>query len=223
MILVGRPLDFIVAFLGGVLVSFTPCVYPLIPVTVGYIGGLAYGSRLKGFILSVIYALGVATTYSVLGAIASLTGRIFGRIAGSPWPYFIVANVCIFFGLVLLDVFSIPLPAFSAKKIEAKSVLSVFLLGLISGLVVGSCTTPVLATILVYVGTRQNLLYGILLLFCFAYGLCTILILAGTFSGIFVNLPKSGIWLGRIKKFCGIILILAGEYFLIQAGRYFIW
>lgn len=221
MNLLGNPLDFLIAFGAGILVSFTPCVYPLVPIIVGYIGAQATGHRLKGFVLSIIYALGVATTYSILGAIASLTGKIFGQTASSPWPYFVVANACIFFGLVLLDVFNIPLPTFSTKKIEPKGLISVFLFGLLSGLVVGPCTAPALATILFIVGSKRNVLYGILLLFCFAYGMCTTLILAGTFSSVIVNLPKSGVWLERVKKLCGLILIGMGEYFLIQAGRYF--
>lgn len=220
MNLVGNPLDFLVAFGAGVLISFTPCVYPLIPVTVGYIGASARGSRIKGFLLSAIYALGIATTYSVLGAIASLTGKVFGQIAGNPWIYFIVANVCIFFGLVLFGVFRLSLPAFTVRKVEPKNAISVFLFGLVSGLVVGPCTAPALGTILAYVSTRQNLLYGMLSLFCFAYGMCSVLILAGTFSSVFVNLPKSGVWMERIKKFYGLVLIAVGEYFLIQMGRY---
>lgn len=222
MNLVGNPLDFLIAFGAGVLVSFTPCVYPLIPVIVGYIGASTSGSRIRGFFLSVVYALGIATTYSILGLVASLTGKVFGQIAGNPWTYFIVANVCIFFGLVLLEVFSITLPALSVKRIEPKGAISVFLFGLVSGLVIGPCTAPALATILFIVGSRQNLFYGILLLFCFAYGMCSTLILAGTFSGIIVNLPKSGIWMARVKKLCGLILIGVGEYFLIQSGRYFL-
>lgn len=220
MNLVGNPLDFIFAFGAGMLVSFTPCVYPLIPITVGYIGASAGGSRTKGFILSVIYALGIAITYSVLGLIASLTGRVFGQVAGNPWVYFIVANACIFFGLVLLEVIILPFSVFAVKKIEPKGIISVFLFGLISGLVMGPCTAPALGAILVYVGSKQNLIYGMLLLFCFAYGMCFVLILAGTFSGVLVNLPKSGIWMARIKKACGLILILIGEFFLIQTGRY---
>ncbi|MBL7130368.1 MAG: sulfite exporter TauE/SafE family protein [Candidatus Omnitrophica bacterium] len=222
MNLAGNPLDFFIAFGAGVLISFTPCVYPLIPITVGYIGASVRGSRFKGFLLSIIYALGIAVTYSILGAVASLTGKVFGQIAGNPWPYFIVANLCIFFGLVSLGVFKVPLPTFTTRRIEPKGIISVFIFGLVSGLVVGPCTAPVLGTILVYVGTRQNLLYGMLLLFCFAYGMCTILILAGTFSSLLVNLPKSGVWMGRIKRLCGLILIGIGEYFLIQAGRYLI-
>lgn len=220
MNLAGNPLDFLVAFGAGLLVSFTPCVYPLLPITIGYIGASARGSRTKGFILSVAYALGVAITYSILGAFASLSGKIFGQVAGNPWTYFIVANACIFSGLVLLEVFTLPLLMFTTKKIEPKSTISVLLFGMISGLVVGPCTAPALGTILVYVGSRQNLIYGMLLLFCFAFGMSGMLILAGTFSSVFINLPKSGIWLSRIKKIFGLMLILIGEYFLIQTGRY---
>jgi thiol:disulfide interchange protein DsbD len=220
MNIAGSPLDFLVAFGAGILMSFTPCVYPLIPITVGYIGASAKGFRIKGFLLSAIYALGIAVTYSLMGAVASLTGKIFGQIAGNPWVYFLVANVCIFFGLVFLDVFTLPLPTLAAKRIDPKSFFSVFLFGLVSGLVVGPCTAPALGTILAYVSTKQNLPYGMLLLFCFAYGMCSVLILAGTFSSVLANLPRSGVWLTRIKKICGLILIAIGEYLLIQTGRY---
>jgi len=86
-------------------------------------------------------------------------------------------------------------------------------------LVVGPCTAPALGTILLYVATKQSIFYGISLLLVFAYGMGFLLILVGTFSSILVNLPKSGIWLIRLKRFCGFILLGVGEYFLIKAGR----
>ena len=83
----------------------------------------------------------------------------------------------------------------------------------------GPCTAPALAAILVFVASKQNILYAISLLFVFSYGVGASLILIGTFSGLLVRLPKSGPWLVRVKQFCGIILLLAGEYYLIQTGR----
>ncbi|MFC1754169.1 cytochrome c biogenesis protein CcdA [Thermoproteota archaeon] len=218
MNLVDNPLAFLIAFGSGVVVSFSPCVYPLLPVTVGYIGANARGSRLKGFFLSSIYALGIATTYSILGAIAGLAGKIFGQITSGPWTYIILANLCIFFGLVLLGVFNIPFLNIVPRKVEPKGALTTFLFGMASGFVISPCTVPALGAILAYVGSKQNVAYGMLLLFCFAYGLCTTVILAGTFSSVLVNLPKSGKWLEVIKKLCGLLLIGVGEYFLIQAG-----
>ena len=95
---------------------------------------------------------------------------------------------------------------------------SAFLLGLASGLVAGPCTAPALGTILLYVSTKQNIFYGASLLFVFAYGMGFLLILAGTFSALFVNLSRSEIWLTRVKKVFGFILLGIGEYFLIKAG-----
>jgi len=219
MILHGNFLDYILVFFGGVVISFTPCVYPLLPVVIGYIGARSTGSKLRGFILSIIYVTGVAITYSVLGLIAALTGRLFGQIAVHPVSNLIAGNIFIFFGLAFLDVFKIFTPRVSLQeKVKVKGFLSVFILGLVSGLVVGPCTAPALGAVLVHIGSRQNIIYGMSLMFTFAYGAGTVLILAGTFSGLLVNLPKSGSWLTGVKKVCGVILILAGEYFLIKAG-----
>lgn len=220
MILAGNPIDFLVAFGAGILVSFTPCVYPLIPLTVGYIGASSSGSRLKGFLISLVYALGVAITYSVLGMVASLSGGIFGEIAASPVLYFILANVCIFFGLVVLEVFPFPFLHGGTVKIRPKGLVSTLVFGMVTGLAFGPCTAPALGSILVYVGTKQNMFYGAILLFCFAYGACATIILAGTFVGFLSNMPKPGRWLGWINKVYGFIFIGMGEYFLIKTGVY---
>ncbi len=220
MIQGSNPLEIILAFGAGVLVSFSPCVYPLLPITIGYIGASSQKDKFHAFLLSLIYVLGLAITYSILAVFASLTGKIFGQISSSPISFFIIGNICIIFGLSMLGVFELHMPNFFLNKIKGpKSKFSVFLLGLTSGLIVGPCTAPVLGAILVYVATKQNLLYGVLLVFSFAYGMGSLLILAGTFSGVLVNMPKSGKWMYTIEKLGGILLILAGEYFLVNMGR----
>ncbi len=221
MSLQGNSLGFIGAFLGGVLVSFSPCVYPLVPITLGFIGVKAGSSRLRGLILSLIYVLGLAVTYSILGLIASLTGRLFGQISTHPVSFLIIGNACIIAGLSFFDIININFAGIRLQnKIKMRGdVLSVFLLGLASGLVAGPCTTPALGTILLYATTKQNIFYGASLLFVFAYGMGFLLILAGTFSAVFINLSRSGIWLARLKKLSGFILLGIGEYFLIKAGR----
>lgn len=221
MILQGNPIDYLSAFLGGVLVSFSPCVYPLIPVTLGFIGVKGLASRLRGFYLSLIYVLGLAITYSVLGLIASFTGKIFGQISSHPVSFLIIGNVCILAGLSFFEAINIP---FMGLRLQSKTqrrggYVSVFLLGLASGLIAGPCTAPALGAILVYVASRQNAVYGASLLFSFAYGMGVLLILTGTFGAFFLRLPKSEAWFTGIKKVSGFILIAAGEYFLIQAGR----
>ncbi|HQP92272.1 MAG TPA: cytochrome c biogenesis protein CcdA [Candidatus Omnitrophota bacterium] len=220
MIQGGNPLELLLAFGAGILVSFSPCVYPLLPITIGYIGASQQKDRFHSFLMSLIYVLGMAITYSILGVFASLTGKIFGQISSSPISFFIIGNICIILGLSMLGVFELHMPNFFLNKMKPhKSKWSVFLLGATSGLIVGPCTAPVLGATLVYVATKQNLFYGILLLFSFAYGMGTLLILAGTFSGVLVNMPKSGKWMYTIEKFGGVLLILAGEYFLINMGR----
>ncbi len=214
-------LSFIGAFLGGVLVSFSPCVYPLVPVTLGFIGVKAGSSRLRGLTLSLVYVLGLAITYSVLGLIASLTGRLFGQISSHPFSFLIIGNACIIAGLSFLDVINIGFTGIRLQnKIKMKGdILSVLLLGMVSGLIAGPCTAPALGTILLYVATKQNIFYGASLLFVFAYGMGFLLILVGTFSAFFINLSGSGVWLARLKKLSGFILLGIGEYFLIKAGR----
>jgi len=220
MNLSGNPLDYLVAFSGGVLVSFTPCVYPLIPISAGYIGVNATGSKLKGLGLSLAYVTGLAVTYSVLGLLASLTGTIFGRVSANPLTHLFVGIAIIVFGFSMLDLFAIPLPQIIQLPVLKKgSYLSAFFLGLISGLIASPCLTPVLGAILGYLTTKKNLLYGATLLFSFAYGMGLVLILVGTFSAVLLNLPKSGKWMVYIKKTCAFILIGAGLYFIFVAMR----
>ncbi len=213
-------LAFPAVFLAGVLVSFTPCVYPVIPLTLGFIGARSAGSRWKGFVLSLFYVTGMALTYAVLGAFASLSGKLFGTIGSSPVTYFIVANVCLFLGLSMLGVFEIPQLAIGpgANIQKKKGYFGAFLVGIFSGLIVGPCTAPALAVILVYVGTKKNLLYGFSLLLAFGYGIGFLMILLGTFTGLIGALPKSGKWLDIVKKLFGYILIFAAEYLFIKMG-----
>lgn len=214
--------DYLKAFLGGIGISFTPCVYPLIPITIGYIGVSAAGSKLKGFLLSLVYVTGIALTYSILGLIVSLTGILFGKISSSPITYIFVGMVIIFFGLSMLDLFIIPLPnMIKLPHLKKQSYLSTFLLGLSSGLVASPCLTPVLGTILAILVTKRNLLYGATLLFTFAYGMGFLLILVGTFSAALANLPKSGKWLVYTKRLAASLLVGIGIYFIYTGIRRF--
>lgn len=195
--------------------SFTPCVYPLIPVSASYIGANAADSRFKGFILSIVYVSGIAVTYSGLGLIASLTGQLFGRISAYPITYMVVGAVIILFGLSMSDILPIPLlNTVRLPKHRKQNYLSTFILGLVSGLIISPCISPVLAAILAYLVTKKNILYGMTLLFSFAYGMGLVLVLIGTFSGILIRLPKSGRWLVFIKKLAALIILLSGAYFI---------
>jgi len=216
-------LAFLAAYLGGIVISFTPCTYPLIPVTVGFIGARSSSSKLRGFFLSLFYVGGLALTYSILGGVAALSGKLFGQMQTTPWVYFIMANLCLFMGLSMLDVFTISVPVPQklmnlSSNVDKKGFFSSFLIGAVSGFVIGPCTAPVLAVLLGYVAVKTNLLLGMSLLFVFAFGMGTLLIILGTFAGVIAALPQSGKWMAKIKLIFGVILIGAAEYFLYTAG-----
>jgi thiol:disulfide interchange protein DsbD len=209
------------AYLGGVLVSLTPCVYPMIPITVGVIGSSNLGgSRTRGFILSLAYVTGLAITYAGLGLFAAATGRFFGTVNTSPYTFLLIGNMLLFFGLSMLGVFQLPFIGTQVKT-GSKGIPGVFLIGMSSALVAGPCTAPALGSLLAYVGSTGNLMFGGLLLFVFAFGMGTVLLAAGTFSGVLAAIPRSGSWLEKTKMIIGLLMVGLAEYFFFMAGRFF--
>ncbi len=210
------------AFGAGILTSFTPCVYPLIPITVGFIGAKSSSSKIRSLYLSLFYVLGLALVYASLGAFAALSGSFFGQISTNKWTYLVVGNIFLLFGLSMLDVFSLQFTFFQKLDPSPKGSrggFGAFVFGGISALVAGPCTTPVLGTLLTYVASRQNIFFGFSMLFIFALGMGFLPVIAGTFTGIISSLPKSGGWMIKIKKSFGFLMILLGEYFFIKAGQ----
>lgn len=219
------------AFIAGVLISFTPCVYPVIPIQLGFVSGQSAAMldqgrskrlNLRGFSLSVLFVTGMAIVYSLLGAFASLTGTLFGVWAASPWTYVVVSNVILVLALSMLDVFQLPTPRFLSTwnpERKGKGYVSAVLIGAASGLVVGPCTAPALGAALTYVGTKGNIVFGTSILFVFAFGMGTLMIALGSFSGALAALPRSGQWMVRVKKAFGAIMIVIAEYLLLQAGQ----
>ena len=224
-----------VAFVAGILISFTPCVYPIIPIQLGFIGGQTADLNqeseslskfdYRGFKLSVLFVTGMSIVYATLGAFAALTGTLFGVWASSPWTYLIVANLVLIMALSMLDVFSIGTPQFLSKwnpQSKGKGYVSALIIGASSGLVVGPCTAPALGATLAYVGSQGNILFGISVLFSFAFGMGMLMIALGTFSGFFAAMPRSGVWMEKVKKGFGFVMILVAQYMLIEAGKRFI-
>lgn len=215
MNLQGIPFDYLIAFFGGLMVSFSPCVYPLVPVTVSFIGIDSSVKKFRGFVLSTIYVTGIALVYAALGLLASLTGSLFGKISVHPLTRLIAGIIFIFFGLSLWGIFPLRTLGYRPRfLINRTGPWKIFFLGLTSGLVISPCVSPALGSILLLVASRKNLFYGTTLLLTFAYGMGIILILSGTFSSILLSLPKSGAWMDRIKNFSGLILLGVGLYFL---------
>jgi thiol:disulfide interchange protein DsbD len=214
----GNFLDLFIVFGAGVMVSFTPCVYPVIPLTAGCIGRANLsGTKAHGFFLSLIFVLGLSLTYCGLAVIASLTGRAFGMIQNQPFVYAVIAVFLCLFGFIMLDIFSFPQFHFRHADRVPRNAWTVFLFGVVSGLAVGPCVAPVLGTLLVYVASRERLLEGVVLMLVFSYGVGFSLILVGTFSGLLSAMPKSGSWMLWVKRISGMIILIAAGFFLFKA------
>ena len=189
----------IIIFLAGVGLSFTPCVYPMIPITVAVIGGQPAGgqttarSPLKAFFLSLIYVLGISIVYSAMGVAAASTGALFGTALQSPWVIGFVVVVFVALAMSMFGVYYLRVTSFISDRLGTKTgkgFVGVFVMGLISGIVASPCIGPALASLLVYIASTGNKFLGFCMLFVFAWGLGVLLIVLGTFSGAIKSLPK---------------------------------
>jgi thiol:disulfide interchange protein len=210
-----------VVFAAGVLTSFTPCVYPMIPVTVTYIGGAAGGNRRRAVALSMVYVLGMALIYTALGIVTALLGKQFGNFTRTPWIFGGVALILALFGVTMLGWVTIPVPGFFGK-VQSEGArrggyFGAILMGLAAGFVAAPCTAPVLGLLLVYVAKTRDVIWGGTLLFVFASGLGLLLMLIGIFSGLLASLPRAGAWMERIKFFFGGGMLILAAWFLYQA------
>lgn len=209
---------FLVAFIGGILASFTPCVYPVIPITIGYIGGASSGKPLRGLWLSFIFSLGIAIVYSSLGLFAAATGTLFGSISGSPFVNIVIALVFALMGISMLGAFDIALPSALQTSLVGgstrKGLFGPLLLGMASGLIMAPCVGPVIVALLAWVAQSGDLFYGWALLFTFSLGLGLLFLLIGTFAGAIQALPRAGSWMEMVKKSFGWILLAGALYML---------
>jgi cytochrome c-type biogenesis protein len=220
-----QPLLGLVAMFGaGLVTSLTPCVYPMIPIVAGVLGGAGAVERSRrrtvGYTLT--YALGLAVVYAVLGLLAGLTGSLFGGISSNRWSYFAVGNLLLLFGLVMLDAFPISLPGSVlawASRFGSRSYASVFAMGATSGLVAAPCGAPAFAAALTFVTATRSAILGFLYLFVFSLGMSAILIATGLASGLVSTLPRSGPWTAWIKRGAGVVLLAMAEYYFIQMGK----
>lgn len=213
----GSWIAFVLVFLGGILTSFTPCVYPMIPITVSYFGTRASGSLARGFFMSVMYVLGIVITYSILGVIAGATGAAFGSFAENPAVIVIIVLIFLALAASMFGAFELQLPAALRGRLamgpRKTSVLGPLFLGLVLGLVAAPCIGPVLLAILAYVSQEGSVIYGFWLMFFFACGMGLLFIVIGTFSGAIEKLPKSGAWMLTVKKVFGALMVAMAIFY----------
>jgi thioredoxin:protein disulfide reductase len=202
------------AFLGGLLVSLTPCVYPMIAITVSVFGANEAKSRVHAAGLSSVFVLGIAVMFTALGVGAALSGAIFGKFLSNPYVVGVIAVVFLTMAASMFGAFELALPSSLNNRLATVGGIGfggAFVLGLVSALVAAPCTGPVLTGILLWIAASHDVLRGTGVMFTFALGLGLPFFLVGTFA---VSLPKGGSWMLAVKWFFGVVLAVVALYFL---------
>jgi len=202
-------------FLGGLGLNLTPCVYPLIPITLAYFGGQAAGRPSRTFSLASVYVLGMCVTYSALGVVAATTGSILGSALQSPFALGFVALVLVALALSMFGFYDIQVPSALRQRIGSKPGYGgAMFMGLTVGLVAAPCIGPFVVSLLAYVGQTGSPLLGFLLFFVLALGLGLPYLVLGGLSGAASGLPRAGAWMEWVKKVFGCVLIAMAFYFV---------
>ncbi|MFQ5511708.1 MAG: protein-disulfide reductase DsbD family protein [Candidatus Krumholzibacteriia bacterium] len=214
----GLLVAFLLVFVWGLALNLTPCVYPIIPITVGYFGGQAGGKTSSTLMLAVLYVLGMATTYSTLGLVAALTGSILGTALQNPYVVLFVALVMVGLAMSMFGAYEFRVPArlsnLAGSSSSKQGVVGAFLMGLTVGVVAAPCIGPFVLALLTFVGESGNPVLGFWLFFTLALGLGAPFIVLAVLSGNITRLPKSGEWMEWVKKLFGVILVGMAIFFL---------
>jgi len=212
----GLLLALLIVFVGGLALNLTPCVFPIIPITIGFFTSQSGGKTSLAFRLSLAYFLGITLCFSVLGTVAALTGSLFGALLQNPLVLVLIAGVLVYLALSMFGLYEIPLftrlqgTTGGAKK----GLAGAFLMGLTVGLAASPCIGPFVLGLLVFVGNTGDPLMGFLIFFVLASGLGLPYIVLGTFSGMLSALPRAGTWMEVVKKILAVVLFGLVFYFL---------
>ncbi len=231
---------FFIAYLGGLAASLTPCVYPMIPITLGTIGGL--GSRTEHkrsslYVRASSYVLGMVAVYALLGVFAALSGRLFGSLTQNPTSYLVVGTILSICALGMVGVIPFDPQSWiqrltrrltpgtsrlgpnASAAAEELTWVGAFLLGMTSGAIASPCTTPILTAILAFIAKTQSVGTGLILMTGFGLGLGTLLFAVAIFAGSLQRLPKAGSWMNLVKTGSALVLLAFGHYLFYLAGR----
>lgn len=206
----------VAVFVGGVATASNPCVLAMIPLAMAMVAGTRKTRGFKkNFVFTLFFMLGLSITFTALGLISALLGRMFGDV-GSFWKY-LVALVCLVMGLQLLGLFKIELRGPRVSSVRKEGNLGAFLLGLLFGVVSTPCAVPILAVILAFVAQKGDIAFGILLLFVYALGHSLLVLIAGTSMGAAKTLIESRGWgkaNGVLQKVAGAVILAVGIFFV---------
>ena len=205
------------ALIAGIISSFTPCSLSSVPLIIGYVGGYNGKDKKKPLIYSLMFSLGLAFTFTILGVLSATIGRIFIGIGS--YIYIILGIIMLIVGLQMIGIIKIGTNSCNVPK-KSKGILGAFLLGIVGGIFASPCSTPVLIAILAFVAQKGNILLGGILLLVYSIGHCALIIIAGTSVGLtqsFVNSNKTN-KIARIVKYIFAVLIFILGFYLLYLG-----
>lgn len=203
----------LLALLAGVLTSATPCALTSIPLVVGYVGGVQSKNPNQALKLSLVFAAGMAITFTILGALASLFGKLMGM--SGTWWYIFLAILMVMMALQLMEVFNFIPSTYLTNKTTRKGYFGAFAAGILGGVFSSPCATPVLVVLLSLVASSGNIAWGILLLLLYSVGHSILVVVAGTSIGFVSKITSDrryGIYSTFIKYFMGIMVLLIALY-----------
>ena len=208
------PVLLVTVFIGGLALNLTPCVFPLIPITIGFFTQQTRGRSGTAFGLAVAYFLGITVTYSVLGVLAALGGAIFGGALQNPLVVGAIVVVLLALAASMFGLWEIRPPAWAMRASGGRGgVLGALVMGLLMGIVAAPCIGPFVIGLLTFVGQRGDPLFGFVVFFALAAGLGLPYLLLGTFTGLVNRLPASGAWMIGVRRVFGVVLIAMAAYF----------
>ena len=208
---------FVAIFFIGLALNLTPCVYPMISVTVSIFGGQTDTNLFRVFLKALTYVMGIATMYSVLGVVAALSGGLFGSALQSPVVLAIIGLLLMGLALSMFGLYEIQMPYWITSKLggqNASGFIGVFVSGLVVGVFAAPCIGPPIIALLAFVGANGDPFFGFWSFFILSLGLGFPYLILGTFSGLLQNLPKSGVWMIWVKKVFGIVLVGVGLFYI---------
>lgn len=221
----GMALFLLVVFGFGLLMSLSPCIYPMIPITLAVIGSRAQEKgALHGLLMSTAYVLGMALVYAILGALSATVFSGINAFMQSPAVLVPIALLLLFLSFSMFGAYELEAPAFLRDRLQGGGggggrggVIGVFLMGMVAGLVASPCVGPFLAALLVWVATTGNWVLGFFSLFTFGIGMGLLLIGVGTFPALLGSMPQSGGWMETVRRSMGLLLV-AMAFFFVRPG-----
>ncbi len=217
------PLIYVSVFLLGLGLNLTPCIYPMLSITVSLFRSSEHESHGRAFIKALAYVLGMVTMYSVLGLVAATTGRFFGEWLQNSWVQLGAGIFVIGLAFSMLGLYQFRLPSWlmpSHRGVAKRTLLSFFVSGLLVGIIAAPCMGPAVLALLTFVSKQQNTAFGFSLFFVMALGLGLPYLVLGTYSGLLAKLPRSGGWMVWIERLMGVVLLTFGISYVAIAFRW---